>query len=260
MLIDCHVQFAEDLDSDQLVAARDACGLQRMLLANRAAASPAAGGAGAEEARANQQCLLRCRRIHGLSALYWTRVGAPDSHVEAFHGALHTEPFAAALFAPHANGFELTGDDLLPAYFAALAKLRVPALVCVRDADGARPRDVLAAARAFPDVSFLICGAGQLPGWNAFANELALLLRDGNVRVFLDTAGLEPSDLAWAVELLGPARFLYSSGAQLPLADHGAAVRANLEGLRAALPTEAFRLIAGENAIRLFGFGTQPGL
>ena len=261
MLIDIHAHFgqrsADAVPAPRLATYAGVSGVDFLLVSNRDAATEPAGAANLDETDANVACLEACQRQPRLIPLYWVRPGRADSSVYAFTGALASEPFAAALFAPAAGGFD-AGDEVLDDYLSVLASIGRPAVFCVSDDERAAPGKVYEAARRHAALSVVLCpcGAGE-----ARRRECVEVVRRaqqrGDAGVYVDTSHAGAAEVRAAVEAVGAERVLYGTNALAFGDSHVPRHIALLDELRGLLPGGQFQQVTAGNAMQLFRLGKR---
>jgi predicted TIM-barrel fold metal-dependent hydrolase len=231
----------------------DSAGLDRMVIANWAAASEAAGGRDLDEVEANLACRELCGVSSRLLPAYWVRPGRFDSHPHVLAGALTQEPFVAAVFAPLLNDFSVQDHQLLGPYLKVLPEVRRPAFFHLGPDERASVANTLALMRRYPATVFVLTGLARLSDPSEGLTEIARGLQRDPASVYVDTAGLRAEQVAYALEALGPGRLLFGSGVTL-LSDDGALrCRQMLADVQQVICVEDFALVAGRSAAGLFG-------
>ncbi|MEW6250838.1 MAG: amidohydrolase family protein [Planctomycetota bacterium] len=232
-----------------------ACRLDLVLISNSAAAPPPAGG-DTSEVEANVATLAACQAHPRLAALYWVRPGQLDSNVHAFTGALRTEPFLGAAFAPAEGGFD-AADRLLDPYVAAVGAAGKPVFFCVSSDARATPGKIHELARRHPKVSIVLClcGAAEAPRAAAL-DVVAYALRQQNADLYIDTSHAGAAEIATAVGAVGAERVLFGTDALRRGDAHVPRHITLLDELRSALPAAQLDLVVGGNAARLLRLPT----
>ena len=261
MLIDIHAHFGQ-ASAGAVPATRRATyaggsGIDFLLVSNCDAAAEPAGAANLDETDANVACLEACQRQPRLVPLYWVRPGRVDSSVYAFTGALASEPFAAAVFAPAASGFD-AGDKVLDDYLSVLAGIGRPAVFCVGDDARAAPGKICEAARRHAALSVVLCPCGAGDARRRECVEVARRAQQrGGAGVYVDTSHAGAAEVRAAVEALGAERVLYGTNALSFGDSHVPRHIALLEELRGLLPGGQFQQVTADNAMQLFRLGKR---
>lgn len=216
MAIDVHAHLGalgrrQAAVSDLLQHARR-CGIDRVLVSNLDAGSAPPPAGDLCETEANLATLRECARQPLLAPLYWARPGRVDSHVLAFAGALASEAFAGALFAPSANEFD-ADDELLDPYIAMLARLRLAAVFVATRDERAAPVRVYNLARRHPHVAFVICDAAADTQIREALDVATRAAERNDARLYLDTSHASWEELSAMLRAVGPERVLFGSDA-----------------------------------------------
>ncbi|MGD8452384.1 MAG: hypothetical protein PVJ57_11245 [Phycisphaerae bacterium] len=257
MVIDVHCflppQPASPIPASDVENYCQITGVDVFLVANPAAA--AVGNGEPDETAANAACLAVCSGHERLVPLYWACPGRPDSHVQAFAGALQTEPFAGAVFAPFTPG----GDPqaacaALEGHLAVLSRLRRPAVFILGDEGPGALDGVLSLARRYDGAPIVLCGlchGGRQRVWVAALDELTRAARRSDAQIFIDTSFTRPEDVVNAARTYGASRLIHGTGATL--FDGAAAQRSRIDlaQLRRSLGTDVFGEIYAGHAQRL---------
>lgn len=255
MFIDCQLHLANvngrgGIRRD-LAVFMDELELDHAVIANRDAASVGDHALDRDELDANLAILEAAQADTRLMPLYWVRPGRVDSNLHAFAGALDTEPFCGALFAPLANGFA-AADSRLEPYLSILARLEKPACFMTGREDDARPQRVYQLAKRFPRVAVVLLQSRP----SAASDSLDVLAHSRSrkdARLYASTAHLPIDEIAVHVSRFGCEGVLFGSDALRRPADNAQAARKVLDALRDKLPAPAFEEIAGTSAARLLG-------
>jgi len=263
MLVDVHAHigvFTPDAPRPVRVAMyAGSCGLQVVLVSNRDAAAQPRPAADRNETDTNLACLEACRMHPRLAALYRVRPGALDSHVHALAGALTSDPFRGVTFCPEENGFE-ADSPLLDAYMRVLASGSWPALFCVTADERAAPTRIYNLARRHPTVPIVLCPCGSGKVQRSAALDVAVhARRQENAELYLDTSHADADGVRLAVRSLGAQYVLFGSDALSYGDAHLPRHIALLDELRKTLPSNEFKQVAGENAVRLFRLPVPGG-
>lgn len=253
MLVDVHGHLSPSAPPARLTTYAGLCGLDFVLVSNRAAAALPPGAPDLDEAAANSACLQACR-LHGrLVPLYWLRPGRPDSSLPAVAGALTTEPFVGAVFAPADGGYDLADHKLLAPYVDVLARTARPGLICIGAGEATAPVKAYDLARRFPRVPLVLCGCSAPESRRAEALDVVRrAAHRGDADLYLDTSHATGDAIRSAIYAAGAARLLFGSNALCYDDTHVPRHIAVLDELRKTLLPEEFRQVAGANAAALF--------
>lgn len=237
--------------ADQLAADAAACEVEKILVANVAAASESVGGDNQDEADANWETLRVCEQHPRFMPVYWARPGQPDHNLYAVAGALAHEPFVGLVLSPEFNDLALDSPDLF-LLLQVCARVRVPVLVPVGASLRAGVAAVLTAARQHPKVTWVLQRAAQ----PALLQQTIDLLRrssgqqDGSV--YADTAACPPERVVPLIRTVGSERILFASDAGNCSGASSSEALAQIESIQRELPPDAARKVLGQNAIRVF--------
>jgi predicted TIM-barrel fold metal-dependent hydrolase len=258
MLVDIHGHIGQPplaAPAARVASYAGTCQIDLVLVSNRDTASQPAGAPDRDECDANAACLMACRTQPRLAPLYRVRVGRADSSVRAFAGALATEPFLGAVFAPAETDFDAAASALDP-YFDVLASAARPALVCYNSNPCAAPSKIYQLARRFPQQPIIMCMTSRGEAQRGAALDVVrLALREGDASLFLDTSHATAAEVCASVDSLGPERVLFGTDALSGGDAHIPRQIALLAELRNSLNSKAVALVTGGNAVRLFGLG-----
>lgn len=253
-MIDAHGHIGRfderNVEPAQLVRYLTAAKIDMVLTANLAAASRGPGACDLDEPDANYAALAAHRAAARLVPLYWVRPGRFDSNLHAFAGALDTEPFAGAFFAPALNGYAADGAVLGP-YLAVLARLRKPAVVLTDASDAARPLRVYRLAQRHPGVPVVLTTHQRDVHVPEAFDCVMRSLRRRDARLFVCSAYATRDEIAGAARAAGEDHLLFGSDAPRG-AEHARQVQADLSALRQTLSPTAFRKLTRDNAARIF--------
>ncbi len=261
MLIDIHGHIGQRTPGAappaRIATYAGVCGIDRVLVSNRDAASEPPGAANADEADANVTCLNACREQERLAPLYWVRPGFADSNIHATAGALLSEPFVGTVFAPADNGYDLA-DPRLDPYLALLGKIGRPVLFCIGADERSAPSKVHERGRRLPDVPIVLCACGAPAAQRTAALDVVrYALQRADARLYLDTSHADADEICTAVRTVGSDRVLFGSHAvsygELHIPRHVAL----LDELRQTLIPEELTQVLGGNAMRLFGLSPK---
>jgi hypothetical protein len=252
MIIDVHAYLdgraGRELTPAAVRTYAAAAGVDVLLVGNRAAAARHAGGCDLDEAAANHAGLLTSTPCGILRVLYWVRAGEFDSNAHAFAGALHSEPFVGAFFAPALNDFDARDVELLAPYLPTLAHLGVPAIFRAASDERASVDAVAALARRYANLPIILSAPALGRNWAS----AALAARRASGRFHVDTAGAHPDEISRAVKDLGAPAILFGTGTTVG-SDQGAeTTRETLDVLRRLLTPEDFARVTAGNAQELF--------
>lgn len=234
------------------------CGLKYVLVSNRDGAAEPAGARNQDETDTNIACLQACQSQKYLVPLYWARPGLIDSNVNAFAGAMKSEPFAGAVFAPSAVRCD-AGSEVLGRYLAALDVVGRPAFVCYSDDERDAPAKIYAQAQRLPQLTIVLCGcrAGEQQRAAALAAAREAF-HHRNATLYVDTSHATAAEIRLAIETLGAERVLYGTNAVAYGDSHVPRHIALLDELRRLLSPADFGLVTGGNALRMCGLGAAP--
>ncbi len=250
MLIDVHAHigtFGETTYSpEHLEPYVRECGVRQVLVSNIDAACTDAGR-DLDEPDANLATLHACAGNDALLPVYWVRFGQFDSQRPAFAGALATEPFVGALFAPALHDFAPDEDAVQP-WVQILTRLSKPLFVLCDAVGPARPPRVYELAKRNPRLTVVMITNGSDALWYEALDCLRTSQREQDSRLMLATSDASAENIAHAVEGVGPARLLFGSRAAARGPEHAAHVRQTLEALRATLAPDALARICVNNA------------
>lgn len=255
MIIDVHGHIGAFADrsivSERLIEFVESGCVDRVLISNLDAASHGDGAQDIHEADANLACLDLHRTQPKLLPVYWVRVGRFDSDVHAYAGALDSEPFLAALFAPHRNGFGTDDPELTP-YLAVLGDAKKPAIFLTDADEPARPTAVYTLAKRYPHIAFLLSGVSSGPAWREALDciERSVLRRDA--RLYLESSNASADEMVEAIQVVGDDHLLFGSDA-VTTDQHTESCKRLLSELREKTDRKVFQRVTSENACRLFG-------
>lgn len=239
-----------------LEAHRDTAAIDRILVANRAAANLPPGCA-LDETEANSACLALCRTRPWLEPLYWARVVTPDSHPHTLVGALESEPFRGVVFSPADNEYEADSRQLDP-FLAALATVGRPAVFIVRDDARSAPPRVLELARRHPKITFVLCiGAHEAALRDAALETSRRAQRLGVAEIYVDTAHASQAEIVAAARSGLTDRLVYGSDAPTYGSKHGTRCQAVLSELQNLLSEKELDQITSGTAGRIFGLSNS---
>lgn len=242
-IFDWHVRLVPVPGSgDRLLAVMDDCGIDRAAVAaggtidlRRLSRQLVEGGHVVNDAD-NDAVLRVCEK----SADRLVPVYFANPHRPARRYRERAAEFAGLEISPAVHGARLD-DPVVGELVATAAGFGHSVYVVCLSQPGAAVSDLVALARRFPDVTFVLghTGVGNIDFYG-------IDLVAGSPNVVVETSGGYTSVLSAAVEVLGPARVLF--GSEFPL-QHPSVELAKYAALD--LPTETWRQIAWANAVRL---------
>jgi predicted TIM-barrel fold metal-dependent hydrolase len=238
-----------DLNYTESGLARHAatCKLDHICVANVAAASASVGGEDCHEADANTAVLELARLHPRYLPLYWLRPGQVDHNPYAVAGALSTEPFAGLMLAPEWNDFALDELNVAPILKVA-QRLRLPVFVQLGTGLRAGTSAVLAIARRYPRIRWVLRGGTSRPLFQATVDLFRRTPNDGDVQIFVDTCGLDPDRVVPLIRAVGADRILFATDAGLETEAARVAGFELFHAIERAIPGESARKILGDNA------------
>lgn len=251
MRIDVHAHIGQlpqrpAVSAEDLHAYVEFCGLERLAISNLDAA---ANHGDQDEADANYAVLQLCQADKRLVPLYWVRPGRSDSHPYAMAGAIETDGFAGAVFAPALNGFS-PEDRLLEPYLNALEKLGRPAFFLTAKEDPARPHAVYVAARRHPTIPFIMCNASTDTHWHEALELMRRVRQQQDAQLYVTTSQASADDVRATITAIGAEHLLLGTDALRFGPQHGARVMRLLSGLEQTISPDAFERITFGNARR----------
>lgn len=252
MRIDVHAHIGSlperpDATPEELDAYRDMCRLDRLAISNLDAA---ATGNDVDEADANYAVLQRCQADKRLIPLYWVRPGRSDSHPYAMAGAIETDGFAGAVFAPVLNGFSAE-DRVVEPYLNALEKLGRPAFFLTAREEPARPHAVYVAARRHPTIPFVMCNASTDTHWHEALELMRRIRQQKDAQLYVTTSQAGAEDVRATISAIGAEHLLLGTDALRFGPQHAARVGRLLNGLEQTISPDAYERVTFGNARRV---------
>jgi len=246
-VLDFHVRLVPRPGArDRLLAALDECGLERAVVCAGGTidldrlSRQLIEGAHVETDADNDAVLSACDRTDGRLVPFFFA----NPYREAALYQARAAEFRGLEISPAVHGVGL-GDPRTAALVAVAAAVGHPVYTVCLDRPGAGVADLVALARRFPMVNFVLghCGIGNIDFY-------ALTLIEGEPNVFLETSGGYTSVAEAALRRLGAERVLF--GSEYPL-QHPAVELAKFQALR--ISPEQWQRVAWDNAHRLLGEG-----
>lgn len=232
-------------------------GVDRLFVANLAAADVEHGGDDLDEPTANVAVLEFAMKHAFVSPLYWLRVGQFDSNLHAVAGAMASEPFVGAVLAPHWHGFRIDDVTVDPS-FELLGRIQRPALVLASPSELARPAHVYAIARRHPRVPVVLCGGASNTHLREALDVLQIAIEREDANLYLDTSGAAVGDIVSLIRKIGPERVLFSSGGRLGEPADEPGTHEWITELEQAIPAAQFVRVMSGNATKLFTLNPEP--
>lgn len=229
-----------------------------VLVSNVAGAAARGTADDRDEVDANLACLEAAAAAPRFRPLYWVRPGRRDSNVSALFGALVSEPFAGAVFAPVWNDFP-ADSALLDPYLEVLTRLHLPAFIQTARDDRATPERIYTLARRHAGARIVLYDALSDAHREDSIRVAQRCAQRGDARVLLDTANADAAAVLTAVGKAGAGCVIYGSAACLGNPTAGRAGPAlTPETLRAQLSAAEFERVTRANALALFESAAEP--
>ncbi len=254
MIVDIHGHIGQ-LDGREspavdLARYREAARIDRVLVSNLDGAS-VDGAADLDEQDANLATLAVHQEQRFCVPLYWTRPRRLDSNLHAFAGALESEPFVGAVFAPHLNDFP-ADDAEVDRYLTVLSDLKRAAVFWTGTDDRARPRRVYAIAQRHPSVPCVLYNATGDTHWREALDCAERARQRRDARLYLEAGRTDREDVAEAIAMAGEDHVMFGSEAVGDREKHAEQVVSRLARLEELLSARQFAKLIGLNAEQVF--------